>query len=221
VKTGIPGLSNLSCTTIVGSDEAGFGSWAGPLYACAVAVDCSWDGDPQIKDSKKLSKAQREKVFERYWGDPRFAVGVGVVESWDIDTLGAHKALKLAHRKAIYGTFDRLTCKPTVVVDGIVDPELNQEDVERLILLPKADNLVPAVSLASIFAKVLRDRRMSEYDLEYPGYNFTKHSGYGVPEHSRALELRGPCKIHRFSYAPIARLSAETPWWEAYFDDPR
>ncbi len=109
------------------------------------------------------------------------------------------------------GTFWRLPCLPLVVVDGIVDPELEKglTYAPRVFCLPKADSLVPAVALASIIAKVTRDRMMVEWDKKYPGYGFAHNSGYGTPEHQEALGKLGPCPIHRTQYAPVHRAMTE------------
>jgi len=93
-----------------------------------------------------------------------------------------------------------LVYEPLTIVDGKIP-------VEGAIALPKADLLIPAVSLASIIAKGTRDRIMTELSKVHPGYGFENHFGYGTPEHQAALEKLGPCSIHRRSYAPIARMS--------------
>ncbi len=97
-----------------------------------------------------------------------------------------------------------------VIVDGFKGQEA-RFGIPGLIGLPKADDLIPAVSLGSIIAKVSRDRYMVEMDKKYPGYGFAKNSGYGVPEHQAGLARLGVCDIHRRSYAPIRKILEEGP----------
>lgn len=206
-------LRDATPGTMIGSDECGFGSWAGELVTCAVAAPCDWDPhDPMVRDSKQLSPAQREQVYTRYFNQDAEDKHKIVISPYGIDVeelnmYPIHACLKRAHRGAIEGTFWRLTCSPIVIVDGIVDPELEKglTHAPKVFCLPKADALVPAVALASIIAKVTRDRMMVEWGKKYPGYGFEKHSGYGTPQHQEALDRLGPCPIHRTQYAPIRR----------------
>lgn len=198
-------LLTASTGTVVGSDECGLGSWCGPLVVCAVAAPITWPGDPMVKDSKKLSPVQRKAVYDKYWLDDRFVISPVIVDSDEIDNIGIKTALVQAHKKAIEGTYWRLVYEPLVIVDGIVDP-----GVPGCICLPKADDLVPVVSLASCIGKHIHDTKMAEYDKMYPGYGLSKNSGYGTAGHRSALAKLGPCPIHRKSYAPIAKLLEET-----------
>lgn len=198
--------------SLVGSDECGFGSWAGELVTCAVAVPCDWDPhDPLVKDSKQLSPAQRERVYEKWWSlaqteqGQNLVISLGVIEVAELNEYPIHDCLKRAHGLAISGTFWRLPCLPIVVVDGIVPPEMgNLTYSPQIFCLPKADSLVPAVALASIIAKVTRDRMMVEWDKQYPEYGFDKSMGYGTKYHAEALQRFGPCPIHRRQFAPVA-----------------
>lgn len=191
--------------TIVGVDEVGLGSWAGPIVTCACAVPTSWEGDPEVKDSKMLTAAQRERIYAKYWKPDVdwMILSVGEASLEEIETLGVQPALKLAHRRAIEGTYYRLVYPPFIIVDGTVDPELGRGQV---LCLPKADQHIPAVSLASIIAKVWRDRYMADLAKTYPGYGFEKHSGYGTKGHQKALQQLGVSPVHRKGYAPIRRL---------------
>ena len=230
---GIPIIDEARASVIIGSDEAGYGSWAGPLVACAVAVPCDWSPpDPELynpkypadpseypyRDSKALSEAERNRVFDRYWNQPHPEI---IISPWDIpadevDSYGAGHALKLAHRTAIRGTFMSIACPPIIVVDGVVDPGFTLEECkEKVFTLPKGDQRIPAITLASIIAKVYRDREMTRLAGVYPGYSFEKHKGYGTKAHDLALQRLGPCAIHRKSYAPIqAYMKPQRPVWE-------
>ena len=228
LHTGIPEIDNARATPIVGSDEVGLGAWCGELVICAVAVPCDWEpNDPLIRDSKQLSPAQREKVYEKWWNKAQteqgqnLVISLGIIEVCELNEYPIHDCLKRAHRLAIEGTFWRLPCRPLIVVDGIVNPYDDPKQsnltppystwVERVFCLPKADSLVPAVALASIIAKVTRDRMMAKWAEKYPGYGFEKHRGYGTSQHQKALAELGPCPIHRKTYAPIRKLLEAKP----------
>lgn len=209
--------------TIVGVDEAGRGCWAGPIVAAAAAVSVNWEPPSELTDSKKMSARARDRIVERYTHDDKVVIGIGITSPEDIDANGIDWAQAAAQGDAIRGTFWRLVYSPFVVVDGINPPQIGTHDVKHLICLPKADLLVPAVSLASVFAKVEQLRLMREYDQKYPGYGFRKHAAYGTKVHQAALDKLGPCPIHRRSYAPVARAAArnEQPerLWEILTDD--
>lgn len=195
--TGDPRIDLSNHSVIVGSDEAGYGAYAGPLVVAAVATPRDWT-DPRVKDSKKLSERQREALYEEFWKPEGFPMNVVIVEPADIDEKGVWPCLIQAHFDATHGMGHRLVYEPLIVVDGKIP-------VQDAISLPKADTLVPACSLASIIAKVTRDRILIELDHTYPEYGFAQHKGYGVPEHQAALDRLGPCPAHRRSYDPVAR----------------
>ena len=187
---------------ILGSDEVGYGCWAGPLVVCAVAGPLGWD-DPRVKDSKQLSESQLETLYEEFFPDERFVISLSIVEPQGIDNMGVYHALLYAHREAVESTYSRLVCDPPlVVIDGDL-PVHNIGLTCPVVALPKADILVPECALASIIAKVTRDRMMLELDQRFPGYGFSQHVGYGTPQHQEALDKLGPCDIHRTSYKPV------------------
>jgi ribonuclease HII len=125
--------------------------------------------------------------------------------SQQIDEIGVGEALIQAHRKALEGLLAQ--CKGTclIVVDGF-QYGTGSLNIPGSIGLPKADALIPSVSLASIIAKVTRDDMMVQAAQMYPGYSFAKNVGYGTKEHAEALKKLGPCPIHRRSYQPIKDL---------------
>ena len=238
---GIPEVDSARATTIIGSDEAGLGAWAGPLVTCAVAVPCDWDppdtelhnpkygapGEHPYRDSKALTKPERERVFNRYYGKEisNIVISPCFIEVAEIDEYRVDAALRRAHRRAIEGTYYRLAHSPIVVVDGVVNPNLDTSvHSPRVFCLPKGDQIVPAITLASVIAKVLRDREMVRLASIYEGYGFSRHKGYGTAEHQMALTGKGPCEIHRRSYAPVRKAmkvaaegSQQRPPWD--FDD--
>lgn len=199
--TGNDAIDKSQADWIVGSDEVGYGAWAGPLLVCAAAVARSFN-PPGVGDSKKLTERMREHAFDRYTKTTPATHHLVWVSAEDIDRQGVWKALLGAHREALENVIGRVEGSKTVVVDGF--PHGTQDiGVQGAIGLPKADQLVPAVGLASIIAKVSRDRLMQQLDRQHPGYGFGAHKGYGTPAHQRALRELGPCDIHRKSYAPI------------------
>jgi ribonuclease HII len=174
----IPGL-------IAGVDEAGRGPLAGPVVAAAVILD---DLNPikGLADSKKLTAARREKLF----------CSIAQASVQEIEQLNILQATLLAMRRAVEG----LRLKPTkVLVDGNRLPVL---DVLAEAIV-QGDALVPAISAASILAKVTRDRWCAEYDLQFPQYGFAKHKGYGTAEHMAALKAHGACPEHRKTFRPV------------------
>lgn len=209
--------------TIVGVDEVGRGAYAGPIIAVAAAVPANWIPAPGLTDSKKLTPKRREAFFQRYQDDDKVVLGVGVVGPDVIDQRGIDWAQAEAQAIAVRETFWRLVYPPFVVVDGISPPNIGPPEVESIFLLPKGDTLVPAISLASVIAKVIRDRIMAEYEEQFPGYGFAQSSGYGVAAHQEALLRLGPCPIHRRSFRPVAKAAARlefpTPLWELFDDE--
>lgn len=177
----------------VGIDEVGRGCWAGPLVAGAVILDRPLKG---LKDSKKLSKTQREKLADELEMQAT-AIGLGWVQSAEVDELGLTEAVRLAMSRAlnqIVANYDE------VIIDGHFN-FLAELSKTRAVI--KADDSVPAVSAASIVAKVARDRYMSEAAAKYPDYGFASHVGYGTALHLEKLKLHGVSELHRQSYKPV------------------
>jgi ribonuclease HII len=178
---------------IVGIDEVGRGCWAGPLVAGAVILSSPIVG---LKDSKVLTKAQREKLTATIEVQA-LAFGLGWVTADEIDMVGLTKAVALAMQRALK--------KIQIVYDSvIIDGSYNFLPSNKLVTtLVKADASVPAVSAASIIAKVARDNYMTQQHLEYPEYGFDTHVGYGTKRHAELLKQYGPCALHRKSYKPV------------------
>ncbi len=185
---------------IAGVDEAGRGPLAGALFAAAVILDVN-NPIEGLADSKKLNANQRERLFELIQ-EKALSWCVGRAEAKEIDQINILQATLLAMRRAVEG----LHIMPTLVlVDGNTNPNLNF-NTQTII---KGDATVPAISAASIVAKVLRDREMLRLDKEFPEYQFAKHKGYGTALHLQMLQQYGPCIIHRQSFAPVL-LAAKT-----------
>lgn len=194
-------LLNVSPLSVCGVDEAGRGPWAGPVCAAAVILDP--DRLPQgIDDSKKLTESAREALFDQIM-DVAVATCVVMVDADQIDTLNILAATHLAMTQAIMG----LAITPSLaLIDGNRAPVLSCP----VVTVVKGDALSLSIGAASILAKVSRDRLMVQADLNYPGYGFARHKGYGVPQHVAALTEQGPCPLHRLSFKPVAAAAAAT-----------
>jgi len=181
---------------ILGVDEVGRGCLAGPVVAGAVLLD---KRIRRLRDSKKLTKMQRER-FDMLIRAKAVAFGLGWASPRELDELGLTAAVRLAMERAvaeITQPYDEL------IIDGNYN-FLRSNAKSRCII--KADDLIPAVSAASIIAKVARDRYMAEIAAQYPGYFFESHVGYSTPQHLNALQVLGLCDLHRRSFAPVRAL---------------
>jgi ribonuclease HII len=186
---------------ICGIDEAGRGPLAGPVVAAAVMLPRK--GRPKgLDDSKQLTAEAREELAAAIRRAGIVAIGVASVA--EIDTLNILHASHLAMRRA----FDALPERPVAaIVDGNMAPDLPCP-VECVV---DGDAIVPLVSAASIVAKVERDRMMRDLCAQFPGYGFSKHKGYGTPDHMAALAKLGPCPIHRMSFKPVREAAPPDP----------
>lgn len=179
---------------VAGVDEAGRGPLAGPVVAAAVILD---DQHPiqGLADSKKLTALRRERLFDEIRAKA-LCCSIAEASVEEIDTLNILQATLLAMRRAVEG----LRLKPNkVLVDGNRLPVL---DVLAEAIV-KGDSKVPAISAASILAKVHRDRLCDDWHAQYPMYGFDAHKGYGTATHLQALREHGPSPWHRRSFAPV------------------
>jgi ribonuclease HII len=182
---------------IAGVDEAGRGPLAGPVVAAAVILD---EKNPirGLADSKKLTALRREKLFDEIRAKA-LCCSIAEASVEEIDRLNILQATMLAMRRAVEG----LRLKPAkVLIDGNRIPVM---DVLAEAIV-KGDSLIPAISAASILAKVSRDRWCAELDLAYPQYGFAGHKGYGTAEHLAALREHGACPQHRKTFSPVAQV---------------
>jgi len=187
-----------ACATVAGVDEAGRGPLAGPVVAAAVVLDVSldWDG---FDDSKQLSAETREALFARVLTGAR-AFAWSVIGPRAIDRDNIRRATLYAMARSVR----RLRVAPQcVLVDGL-DPVPGVVCVQHAVV--DGDATCLSIAAASIVAKVVRDRIMERLDVVWPQYGFARHKGYGTPEHLEALRVHGPCRLHRYTYAPVAVL---------------
>ena len=191
----------MSTVWICGVDEAGRGPLVGSVVAGAVVLD---PNQPIIglRDSKKLSPARREKLYAEIMQKAR-AWGIGQASPSEIDTLNILQATMLAMRRAIEALSERLGEWPSkALIDGNHCPILPIAS-EAII---KGDAKEPAISAASIIAKVTRDQQMQVLHAQYPQYGFNQHMGYPTEAHMQALKQYGPCEEHRRTFAPVRNL---------------
>ena len=191
-------LWNAGSTQVAGIDEAGRGPLAGPVAAAAVILPM----DPLVgatligvRDSKQMTPDQRE-----YWAGCLRGVavdyGIGFASSEEIDTVG----IVLATHRAVLRALSAMRIQPNhLLLDYLTLPDYPIPQTS----LTKGDARCLSIAAASILAKTERDRLMDELDCQYPGYGFTRHKGYGTPEHLKALQRLGPCPIHRMTFRPI------------------
>ena len=188
---------------VAGVDEAGRGCLAGPVVAAAVVLraDRPIAG---LRDSKLLSRARRRRLAGAIRRRAR-AFAVALAAPREIDDVNILQASLLAMERAVRG----LPVDPDLVrVDGNRAPPFDGGGpaVQAVV---GGDRLVPAISAASILAKVYRDRLMGLWHIRYPGYGFDSNKGYPTPVHLAALTSIGPCAIHRRTFAPVRRAARD------------
>lgn len=192
-------LRKAGISPIAGVDEAGRGPCAGPLVVAAVILkDPNASELTDVRDSKEVSEKKREILFDVIMKCAE-SVSVIVVQPQEIDERGVHAANLDGMRRAVKG----LAVEPAyVLTDGYVIEGLAVPNVA----VWKGDQVVTAISAASIIAKVTRDRMMIELDEQYPQYGFAQHKGYITAAHTKALQVHGPCIEHRKSFSNIAAI---------------
>jgi ribonuclease HII len=196
---------------VIGIDEAGRGPLAGPVAVGAVMVpeDFDWSLIEGVKDSKQLRPQIREELFEKLQslerrGKLRYAVRFSSSQS--IDRIGIVRSI----RRALVCALEALEPDPavcTVLLDGSLYAPRQFVDQRTII---RGDQSEPVIGLASIAAKVLRDRRMEKLALEYPSWGFDIHKGYGTLEHRRAISAHGLSDLHRASFCTSLRIGPKS-----------
>jgi ribonuclease HII len=192
-------LRNAGISPIAGVDEAGRGPCAGPLVVAAVILKDPFAPElAAVRDSKEVPESKREALFDLIM-DIAESVSVITVPAAEVDERGVHVANLDGMRRAVKG----LQIEPAyVLTDGYAIEGLAIPNVA----VWKGDQVVTAISAASIIAKVTRDRMMVELDAIYPQYGFAQHKGYITAVHTAALKEHGPCVEHRKSFSNIASL---------------
>lgn len=186
-------------------DEAGRGPLAGAVYAAAVILPQHYDL-PGLNDSKKLSAKRRDVLFDAI-KSCAIAWSVAQASIEEIDELNILHASMLAMQRAVAG----LSVVPTeALIDGNRVPK-GLTVAGRAIV--GGDALEACISAASILAKVSRDREIESLEALYPGYGFAQHKGYPTAQHLEALKRLGPCPVHRKSFGPVIKASAQATLW--------
>ena len=192
-------LIEAGITPLAGVDEAGRGACAGPLVIASVVL-----ADPfapelaKVRDSKDVSEAEREKLFDLVTS-AALSISVITVPAAEVDSRGVHAANLDGMRRAVQG----LDVEPAyVLTDGYAIEGLGVPNLA----VWKGDQVVVSISAASVIAKVTRDQIMRELDKEFPLYGFAGHKGYITAAHTKALNEHGPCAQHRTSFANVAAL---------------
>jgi ribonuclease HII len=187
---------------IAGVDEVGRGALFGPVVAAAVILPEKTGvlARMGLKDSKQLDRAQREKLDAKI-RSLALAVSVAEVDAETIDRVNIYQASRLAMRLAVEG----LSAAPDhLLIDAmLIDHSCAQT---RLYF---GDALSLSIAAASVVAKVYRDALLREFDARFPGYGLAAHKGYATPEHRKALAERGPCALHRRTFAPVTACDPE------------
>jgi ribonuclease HII len=192
-------LLDAGITPLAGVDEAGRGACAGPLVVASVVLkDPFAPALAVVRDSKELSEAKREELFNLVH-EHALSVSAVIIAAKEVDERGVHAANLDGMRRAVQG----LSISPAYVltdgyaIEGLAVPNL---------AVWKGDQVVTCISAASIIAKVTRDRIMRELDKQFPAYGFAGHKGYITKAHTEALGANGPCIEHRRSFANVAAL---------------
>lgn len=188
---------------IAGTDEAGRGPLAGPVFAAAVIFPAGYSND-EINDSKKLTAKRRDRLFDLIKKDA-LAYGIASVSAKEIDEINIYEA----SRKAMMMALDQLSSKPDLILTDAMP--LPSHPIKAIPII-KGDAKALCIAAASILAKVSRDRYMDELEKLYPDFSFSKHKGYGTKAHLQELDEHGPIEgVHRFSFEPV-REKATSIW---------
>jgi len=193
---------------VVGLDEAGRGPLAGPVVAAAVLINSqsNFKSFPKgIRDSKQLTAKKREALLQLLICHPDLKWGIGKVSEKKIDRINILEATKLAMKKAIDDLSLKLKKENSKIDFLLLDGNFKIEiDIPQRSII-KADQKVFSCAIASIFAKVSRDKIMEKYAKKFPNYAFERHKGYPTRYHFKVLREYGPSVIHRKTFQPVKR----------------
>lgn len=192
---------------IIWIDEAWRWPWAWPVVAWVFVFLKKNLIINKLKDSKKLSKIKREEIYSELQilkKDWICLFEIWIIDSSIIDEIWIKKANKLAMEQALFKLFKKMKNIPKYLIQIDWKDNYIFENVENKVeFIVKWDDKIDEIKAASIVAKVFRDELMSEYDIKYPNYGFSRHAWYGTKIHQEAIKKLGICAIHRKSFAPI------------------
>lgn len=196
---------NSGYQRVMGLDEAGRGTWAGPVSAGAVCLPPDRKDLPKVllgvRDSKQMTPRQRVNLVDTI-KKTALAWGVGSASAGEIDAIGIVAATRLAMRRALESSHFQ---PDALLIDSLVWPEMKLPQLS----IVRGDMLSLSIAAASILAKVWRDDHMRQLEAQYPQYGFARHKGYGTARHHAALKQHGICAEHRRTFAPIRKLLDE------------
>lgn len=210
-------VNNKGYKYVIGCDEAGRGPLAGPVVVCSAICLSNHISIKEVDDSKKLTEAVRESIYNSIINDDNIIYDVSIVSSETIDDINilaaTMKGMTDATENVVKKTIDRIdntvSSFPSstttsddfyALIDGNKSPKLSISSHS----IVKGDSLVYSIAIASIVAKVTRDHMLIDLSKQYPQYGFDKHKGYGTKAHIMAIHQHGPIKgVHRYSFAPI------------------
>lgn len=185
---------------VAGIDEAGKGPWAGPVAAACVIIHSHKQVVKGVRDSKIMTRTQREKAYEKIIKKSS-AFGVGVISEKEIDRIGIQKAVRKAMKLALKNMQTKFNLKASyLIVDGSKTLPLRKNNARRIL---RGGLYHYSISAASVLAKVTRDRLMKKMSKKYLDYGFDKHVGYGTKLHMKNLLKYGLSPIHRKSFLPM------------------
>jgi len=191
-------FNNKGFKVVVGLDEAGRGSLAGPVSAVAVHIhDLFYFKKLKIKDSKKMTESQRNNLYNTLLSRNDVYWGIGIISHSRIDKINILEATKEAMLMAITDLENKFKIKADcLLIDGNfkIGSQIFEEPIK------KADESIISCKLAGIIAKVIRDKMMINYSKIYPQYDFEKHKGYGTLKHRKLISQNGFCSIHRKAF---------------------
>ena len=199
-------FDNSFKSPIVGIDEVGRGSWAGPVVAGACMLNHNTPLPKKLNDSKKLSPKIRHEIFEELKKTVIF--GIGESSNNEIDIHGIQKATFIAMERAYIDLRKKINQDKisTLLIDGNQNPEFQDTFGVDVKLVIRGDTLSPSIAAASIFAKCTRDLYMLEMDSMYEGYYFGSNMGYGTKIHKKKLLSSGPTQLHRMTFSPMKNM---------------
>ena len=220
-------VSSRKNLIMIGVDEAGRGSWAGPLVAASCWIDFQHRHllNSGINDSKKLTHLKRKQIVNSIGNLVKYSTGVSTER--EIDNYGLTFANVIAMKRSIFSLINDINSshnnnsnKYIIYVDGKYKPDFNKVDdqlgdnklnikFENVIPLVKGDSISKTIALASIIAKETRDSIMRHYSSVYPKYSFDTHFGYGTAKHKEELLKYGILAFHRKSFKPISTICSQ------------
>ena len=191
---------------VIGVDEVGRGSWAGPVVAAASFIDQNKSFHKELNDSKKLSVKKRLEVLDHMSKISIFSLGVATNK--EIDSYGITKATCLAMERAIKNISKKVSdlTKFIILIDGTFLPEFKNLTNSKIVFLKRGDSISPSVASASIYAKNKRDVFMKKLNKVHPYYGWEKNMGYGTKHHRKMIYKNGLSRFHRMTFNPMKNI---------------